>query len=117
MLTRIVSIFIKMGKYHAATDLTKQILPRFESLFGVDDPLSIELSKNLLVTLMMTAQLDQAVELAEKIFSLTFKKFGKNNSHTANAAFQLADVLSQSGNYKRSEENIKLAIEIQEKAI
>ena len=113
-INRITSLFIKMGKYNEAVSLNQPFLRQFESLFVVEDPLTSELSKNLLYALMMTLQLDQAVEFAEKVFSLTFEKLGKNTIQTARAAFQLSDVLSQSGNYKRSEVKVKLAIEIQE---
>src|SRR5690606_9858689 len=103
-INRITSLFIKMGNYADAIRLNQPLLAKFELLFEKDVTQTNELIRNVLFALMMTSSLDQAVEVAERIFSMTIQKLGKYHHHTANAAALLSDVLSQSGYYKRSEE-------------
>lgn len=107
----VASIFIKMGKYEAAKSVINEFLSIVETM---DSFVTLELKKKLLHSLMMTAQLDSAIELAKEIFYFTYDTFGKDSPITAKAAYQFADVLSQGALYEESEEYLKIAIDIQD---
>ena len=116
-LNNVATMHFEAGHYDVATSEFLQILKLREAYLSTDYQMLICTYNNLSICLLMKGDRQEAIDKAEKAFTLCKKYLPENDPTRASVEGNLADVYYQSGRQKEAIFHCEIALAIQKRCM
>ncbi|KAI9708076.1 MAG: Serine active site containing protein 1 [Bogoriella megaspora] len=92
--------YMKVGDYHDAESLLKQICMTYEQTLGITHPKTLDVLEHLASVFMLTGNMTRAIDCFEEVMKALRSQYGEEHIRTAVAKANLANALDRAGDHK-----------------